>query len=314
MSGWCCGPTTEDETKRMRYQDDMDGMFDALGDLTLQQRAVIKERYRFLMAEYRWRARFYTMLFYLLRITMTVGSLAVPAMLSLNNLEDQAARGLYWGTWGLSLAVTTANGLLTLFKLDKRFFMLHAVAERLRTETWQYLTLSGRYSGHYGGIRPTHRNQYVYYTSKMEKIRMRHIDDEYVRPAGDGTDKKPVGVSSASAGDEGAGAGHRDSVSQDVPTPPDQALLRSGTTPGPRGTPQATVKFRRRRDSHESLGKGDEVALEIHEKKDEKGPSTAEITERATAAAALPVYDGDREIVSPAGGERNTVLFATSDV
>ena len=299
-------------SQRMRYQDDMDGMFDALSDLTLQQRAVIKERYRFLMSEYRWRARFYTVLFYVLRITMTVGSLAVPAMLSLNNLEDQAARGLYWGTWGLSLAVTTANGLLTLFKLDKRFFMLHAVAERLRTETWQYLTLSGRYSGHYGGIRPTHRNQYVYYTSKIEKIRMRHIDDEYVRPAGDGSEKKPAGVSSASAGDEGGGdgAGHRDSVSQDVPSPPDQALLRSGTTPGPRGTPQATVKTRRRQESQETLGKGDEIALEIHEKKDEKGPSSAEVAERA----AVSVHDGNGAAVSPPNRERNTVLFASSEV
>lgn len=297
-------------SQRMRYQDDMDRMFDALGDLTLQQRAVIKERYRFLMSEYRWRARFYTMLFYMLRITMTVGSLAVPAMLSLNNLEDQAARGLYWGTWGLSLAVTTANGLLTLFKLDKRFFMLHAVAERLRTETWQYLTLSGRYSGHYGGFRPTHRNQYVYYTSKMEKIRMRHIDDEYVRPAGDGADKKQVGVSSASAGDEGGGdsAGHRNSVSQDVPSPPDQAALRTGTTPGPQS---ASHKRLARQESEATIGKGDEIALEIHEKKDEKGPSAAEVAERVTA---LSVHDGDREAVPPPNRERNTVLFTSPEV
>lgn len=294
----------------MRYQDDMDHMFDALVDLTLQQRAVIKERYRFLMSEYRWRARFYTMLFYVLRITMTVGSLAVPAMLSLNNLEDKiVAQGLYWGTWGLSLAVTTANGLLTLFKLDKRFFMLHAVAERLRTETWQYLTLSGRYSGHYGGVRPTHRNQYVYYTSKIEKIRMRHIDDEYVRPAGDGTEKKTVGVSSVSASDDvGRGGDHHDSVSQDVPSPPDQALLRSGTTPGPQS---ADHKRLARQESATNIGKGDEVALEIHEKKDEKGPSAAEVAERVTA---LSVHDGDREAVPPPNRERNTVLFTSPEV
>ena len=296
----------------MRYQDDMDQMFDALTDLTLQQRAVIKERYRFLMSEYRWRARFYTMLFYVLRITMTVGSLAVPAMLSLNNLEDQAARGLYWGTWGLSLAVTTANGLLTLFKLDKRFFMLHAVAERLRTETWQYLTLSGRYSGHYGGIRPTHRNQYVYYTSKMEKIRMRHIDDEYVRSAGDGTEKKLAGVSSASAGDDAGGGGdHRDSVSQDVPSPPDQALLRSGTTPGPQS---ADRKRLARQESTATIGKGDEVALEIHEKKDEKGPSATEVAERVTAATAVPMHDSNGAVVPPSNRERNTVLFTSPEV
>lgn len=291
----------------MRSVDDLDTMFDSLGDLTLQQRAAIKERYRFLMAEYGWRCRFYTVLFYVLRITMTVGSLAVPAMLSLNNLEDQAAKGLYWGTWGLSLAVTTANGLLTLFKLDKRFFMLHAVAEKLRSETWQYLTLSGRYSGHYGGVRPTHRNQYVYYTYKIEKIRMQHINDEYVRPAGDADDKKVVAAPSTNSGNsdgDGGDGGHRGSVSQDVPTPPDQALLRSGTTPGPQ---TAAVKRLARQDSGDTLGKGDEIALEIHEKKDEKGPTAAE-------RAAMQMHNSDGAAVSPVGRERNTVLFATPEV
>jgi hypothetical protein len=288
----------------MRSIDDMDCMFDSLTDLTLQQRTAIKERYRFLMAEYRWRCRFYTSMFYILRITMTVGSLAVPAMISLNNIHDEISRGLYWATWGLSLAVTTANGLMTLFKLDKRFFMLHAVAERLRTETWQYLTLSGRYSGHYGGVRPTHRNQYIYYTSKIERIRMRHIDEEYVRPAGDADGKKPVAPAAAATGDgdgdgEGVGrrAGRRNSISQDVPSPPDQAGLRSGTTPENAGK-RITAQI-----SEGTIGKGDEIALEIHDKKDEKGPDNT-----------VPVHGGDGQAVSPTGRERNTVLFATPEV
>jgi hypothetical protein len=288
----------------MRSVDDLDTMFDALSDLTLQQRASIKERYRFLMAEYRWRCRFYTWMFYVLRITMTVGSLAVPAMLSLNNLQDEAAKGLYWGTWGLSLAVTTANGLITLFKLDKRFFMLHAVAERLRSETWQYLSLSGRYSGHYGGIRPTHRNQYVYYTYKIEKIRMQHIDDEYVRPAGDNDNKKvaaPANGGTGSGDGEGSvsGSGHRESVSQDVPTPPDQTALRSGMTPGP----TTAARLIRRQDSGATIGKGDEIALEIAEKRDEKEPPHS-----------VPVSEDGGTTVSPSGRRRNSVLFATPEV
>lgn len=281
----------------MRSIDDMDEMFDALTDLTLQQRTTIKERYRFLMTEYRWRCRFYTWMFYMLRITMTVGSLAVPAMLSLNNLNETVAKGLYWGTWGLSLAVTTANGLITLFKLDKRFFMLHAVAERLRSETWQYLSLSGRYSGHYGGLRPTHRNQYVYYTYKIEKIRMQHIDDEYVRPAGDNDNKKVAApASSAGSGDGDGGGGGQ---SQDVPTPPDQAALRSGTTPGPAGGRRGVL----RQESTATIGKGDEIALEIHEKRDEKEPGHT-----------VPMSEEGGGPVSGNGGRRNSVLFSTSEV
>jgi hypothetical protein len=165
----------------MNSQDDMSEMFDNVPGLTTLQRETAKARYRFLLNEYSWRSWQYAILFYVFRITMTVGSLTVPALLSLKVDGPAGETALYWTTWAISLAVTTSNGLMTLFKLDRRFFMLHGVAERLRTETWQYLTLAGRYSGHYNSEEaPTHVNQYVYYCTNIEKIRMRHMDDEYI--------------------------------------------------------------------------------------------------------------------------------------
>ena len=172
-------------------------MFDHIPGLTVLQRESAKARYRFLLAEYRYRSWLYAILFYTLRITMTVGSLTVPALLSLKVDGSTGEAALYWTTWAISLAVTTSNGLMTLFKLDKRFFMLHGVAERLRTETWQFLTLSGRYSGHYNSDEsPTHTNQYVHYCTNIEKIRMRHMDDEYISM---GEGDKPKSVQGAAA-------------------------------------------------------------------------------------------------------------------
>jgi hypothetical protein len=176
----------------MYSQDDMTEMFDSVPGLTTLQRETAKARYRFLLTEYRHRSWLYAILFYVLRITMTVGSLTVPALLSLKVEGTTGTAALYWITWAISLAVTTSNGLMTLFKLDKRFFMLHGVAERLRTETWQYLTLAGRYSGHYGEDPPTHANQYVYYCTNMEKIRMRHMEEEYISAGEMDNKNKPV--------------------------------------------------------------------------------------------------------------------------
>lgn len=167
--------------QQMKSQDDVEPLFDNLMELTQQQRDTIKSRYRFLMESYRYRCRLYSYLFYILRLVMTVGSLTVPALLSLPSSSSTGAT--YWFTWATSLAVTTANGILTLFKLDKRFFMLHATAERLRTETWQYMMLAGRYSGHHGHGRPTHASQYVYYCSQIEKIHMKQIDEEFIKNA-----------------------------------------------------------------------------------------------------------------------------------
>jgi hypothetical protein len=202
----------------MKFADHMDDIFDDLKDLTEIQRHSIKERYRFLMDEYRYRCRLYAVLFYMFRITMTVGSLAVPALLSIQN-GNTAPAYLYWVTWAISLAVTTSNGVMTLFKLDKRFFSLHATAERLRSETWQFIQLAGRYSGHHGTHRPSHANQFVYYCSQLEKINMARVDEEYVK-AGDDSTKPP---SAAKPADPSA----KPSGDLMVPSPADQSNLNT---------------------------------------------------------------------------------------
>lgn len=200
----------------MRSRDDMSSMFELLNELTPQQRATIGYRYQFLMNEYRWRCFIYTLLFYLLRTTITVGGLAVPSLLSLS-VPPESQSLVHWVTWGISLAVTTANGFVTLFKIDKRYFLVHAIAESLRTETWQYLSLAGRYAGKPGEHEATHSNQYMYYTSRMEKIRMRHIDEEYTKQAED----------SSSDGDK---SGSQKTNVTSVPSPPIGKNLITPTT------------------------------------------------------------------------------------
>jgi hypothetical protein len=202
----------------MQYADHMDDIFDELTDLTTLQRHSIKERYRFLMTEYRYRCRLYAVLFYMFRITMTVGSLAVPALLSIQS-GSSAPSYMYWLTWGVSLAVTTSNGVMTLFKLDKRFFSLHATAERLRSETWQFVQLAGRYSGHHGTTKPSHANQFVYYCSQLEKINMARVDDEYIK-AGDDSTKTPAPTRPADPTAKPTG----DTM---VPSPADQSNLNT---------------------------------------------------------------------------------------
>jgi len=202
--------------QRMKFPDHMDDLFDELTDLTVLQRHTLKERYRFLMTEYRFRCRLYSVLFYVFRNTMTIGSLVVPALLSIQT-QSNASPTTYWFAWGISLAVTASNGIMTLFKLDKRFFTLHATAERLRSETWQFLQLSGRYSGHHGHHhhKPTHANQMVYYCTQLEKINMKRIDDEYVKA---GEEQHPPPVQPGAPGAKPTG----DTM---VPSPPEPTSL-----------------------------------------------------------------------------------------
>jgi len=93
-----------------------------------------------------------------------------------------AENQIYWVTWITSLLVTTCNGLLTLFKIDKKYMFLHTNKEHIISEGWQYAGLSGRYSGFYTpGQDPTHANQYIFFCHMIEKIRMREVEDEYHR-------------------------------------------------------------------------------------------------------------------------------------
>jgi hypothetical protein len=72
--------------------------------------------------------------------------------------------------------------MLTLYKIDKKYYFLNTTLGRLRSEGWQYFSLTGRYSGHLiHHNNPTHRNQFVYFTHYIEKIKMKQVEEEYYK-------------------------------------------------------------------------------------------------------------------------------------
>ena len=153
-------------------------------DLSDTKRIVLTERYVNLMKHLNTRASRVSVLFHISRTIVTVGSLIVPALLSIqyNQTASEIQFTIYWSTWVISLCVTTCNGLMTLFKLDKKYFSLFTVYEHLVSEGWQYIELSGKYSGFYTPTTlPTHDNQFVYFCNSVEKIRMRQIEEEYYK-------------------------------------------------------------------------------------------------------------------------------------
>jgi hypothetical protein len=132
------------------------------------------------------RARMTAAMFHTARTIITVGSLIVPALLSIQYTEGISVTNptytIYWATWVISLFVTMCNGLVALFKLDKRYYFLHTTLEHLTSEGWQYLALTGKYSGyHTPGLAPTHENQFLYFCHAVEKIRMHQVEEEYYK-------------------------------------------------------------------------------------------------------------------------------------
>ena len=157
-----------------------------LSDLNTTQRKILITRFCGVIRYYRNRVKYVTIMFNVMRFIVTVGSLLVPALLSIQSpgsFSTLSSDGIYWSTWAVSLSVTMSNGILALYKIDKKYYSLNTVLEQLTSEGWQYLQLSGRYSGFFGDHihKPTHKNQFVYFCNSIEKIVMRQVEDEYYK-------------------------------------------------------------------------------------------------------------------------------------
>lgn len=162
---------------------------DALVSLGALQKLILLERFIPLMNEYESRCFYFAVLFHSMRFIITVGSLIVPALLSIQYSTPGQIAGtsefsyqIYWVTWVISLLVTISNGVLTLFKVEKKYYLLHTNLEHLRSEGWQFIGLSGRYSGFYTpNVVPSHTNQFLFFCHTVEKIKMKQVEEEYFK-------------------------------------------------------------------------------------------------------------------------------------
>ena len=156
---------------------------DEIKDLTEFNKLILIERYNGLLLDMSRQTFRISIFFHSARCVITIGSLIVPALLSIQYTNGvNANMAIYWTTWVLSLLVTVCNGLITLLKVDKHYYHLHTVREHLISDGWQFLSLTGKYSGfHTPGQEATHTNQFVYFCHSIEKIRMQQIQEEYYK-------------------------------------------------------------------------------------------------------------------------------------
>ena len=177
-------------------ENQIDLITEALDGLKLSyhQKLSIKHRFLSLLQEYTFRSKRYSNAFHILRIVISVGSLIVPALLSVQFTGGSSSAGqdtskqvttstaVYWVVWVLSLCVTISNAIMTLMKIDKKYYTLHTTLHQIVSEGWLYIGLSGKYSGFKTpSDLPTHANQYVYFCQTLEKIRMKQVSEEYYK-------------------------------------------------------------------------------------------------------------------------------------
>ena len=119
----------------------------------------------------------------ILRTTTTVGSLLVPSLLAVQSNID--ATGSYWAMWGIGLSVSLSNAFVSLFRIDKNYFTVGDLIEKIESEAWMYLTLSGKYQRddledvEEGGI-TGHKSQFSGFMERCELMMNKAIRTEYI--------------------------------------------------------------------------------------------------------------------------------------
>ena len=102
-------------------------------ELSDLQKRILIIRFCGVIKHYRGRVLLVSYLFNIMRFIVTVGSLLVPALLSIQSPGSVSSvtspDTIYWSTWAVSLAVTMSNGILALFKIDKKYLTSFLLAK-----------------------------------------------------------------------------------------------------------------------------------------------------------------------------------------
>lgn len=151
-------------------------------DLTDIQKRAIKVRVLSVVKRLRDRLFWLSIGYTILRTTTTVGSLLVPSLLAVQSNID--ANGAYWSMWGIGLSVSLSNAFVSLFRVDKNYFTVGGLIEKIESEAWMYLTLSGKY--HRDEVEDSeegitgHRALFSRFMERCEIMMNKAISTEYI--------------------------------------------------------------------------------------------------------------------------------------
>ena len=151
----------------------------SLQGLTDIQIRIIEVRYLSILRKYRLRVKYVNVVYHFIRLFVSLGGVAVPALLSIQTPSSPSSIPLFWFTWFISLSVTVLHNISNIFRFDKKYFGINSTIDKLSSEGWQYLELSGKYTSHHPHPPATHANQYQLFVNTIEKIKGKQSESEF---------------------------------------------------------------------------------------------------------------------------------------
>lgn len=143
--------------------------------LSKYKRNILKKRYTKLVIYYENYAENVRRKYNLCRIVISVGSMILPTLQTIQNNETVSAYKdvIFWAAIGTSLGVMISNNLISMFSLDRRYIMYAVTAEKLKAVGWKYFELSDMFSN------KSHLENWIPFWNEVEKIKKLQVIAEF---------------------------------------------------------------------------------------------------------------------------------------
>ena len=146
---------------------------------------ILKNRFIKIVTQMDISTKYTARLYNILGLFITVGSIIVPALLSvqdkpfashdINDYEkDVQSHRIFWTTFAIALLVSISNGIIKLFSVDQTYIIRHLRYNDMRREGWLFFQLAGpykKYKRHSQAIKP--------FIFNIEKIKTNQLKEEY---------------------------------------------------------------------------------------------------------------------------------------
>ena len=150
------------------YADGMELWSEALesAELSPSQRQML--RHRVMNASCRLKASVVRLgrVYRSMKIIVTAGALLVPSLSALN-MGQPSVDGVFWLIWCCGLGTSFCNAFVSLFGVDRKYFVQKEQLSRLESEAWLFVGCAGRYRT--DGTRP-HAQHLAPFVERVEFI------------------------------------------------------------------------------------------------------------------------------------------------
>lgn len=110
------------------------------------------------------------------RIVVSLGSIVVPALITLDNSiaqKSQLSLNIGYVSFSISLFVFIVNTLYEILNIDKKYYNYYASYQKIRIEGWNFLGLIGKYQTY-----EEHTDCWQKFLYRVEKINISNINND----------------------------------------------------------------------------------------------------------------------------------------